>query len=95
MNTLTECIYCNTEVPDEGEYVPEVNDYSEWARLALLHGEDCEWVMSRAHRLDPDEECACEHRRDQHHNWSLECLELTLNRQAKCSCGSFLSTRGS
>lgn len=48
---LTECAYCNKVVPDEGEYVPGVEDDEEWERLAELHGPYCEWVETRGHRV--------------------------------------------
>lgn len=51
---MVECAYCNHDVPDEGEYVPSVSDDDEWERLATLHASDCEWVVTRAHRLVVD-----------------------------------------
>ena len=47
-----ECIYCNADVPSEGEYVPAVDDDADWIRLAGLHAADCEWIETRAHRID-------------------------------------------
>lgn len=56
MNTLpdTTCAYCNVDVPDEGDYVPAVNDDEEWERLATYHDTDCEWILTRAHRINLD-----------------------------------------
>lgn len=51
MGTI-ECVYCNHEMPDEGDYVPDVNDDEEWERLATFHGPDCEWIITRAHRIE-------------------------------------------
>lgn len=39
---------------------------------------------------DPDDICECEHRRDEHNDKApFECLQLTMQRRAKCSCPSF------
>lgn len=51
-----ECVYCGHEVPDEGEYVPEVRDTLEWERLATEHAPDCEWILTRAHRICASDE---------------------------------------
>jgi len=45
-----KCPYCGSLIPDEGDYVPAVWDYLEWARLAEYHSKDCEWILTRAHR---------------------------------------------
>ncbi len=46
------CAYCGLRVAsDEG--VPAVNDDAEWARLAGLHKDGCEWCRTRAHRREP------------------------------------------
>lgn len=42
------CAYCHAK--NNGEDVPEIDDDAEWAALALSHGENCEWVRTRAHR---------------------------------------------
>lgn len=49
---LTECAYCNRTVSD-GDLVPAVDDDEEWTRLATDHAPDCEWIVTRAHRVDP------------------------------------------
>lgn len=48
----TECVYCGYDVPDEGEYVPNIGDADEWARVAAVHDPDCEWVCTQAHRAE-------------------------------------------
>ena len=48
----TECIYCGASIPDEGEYVPAVDDTTEWDRLEEHHFYGCEWIDSRAHRIE-------------------------------------------
>lgn len=47
------CAYCGREVRD-AEYVPAVYDDFSWALEAEEHASDCEWVLTRAHRLEPD-----------------------------------------
>lgn len=51
---MTVCDYCNRDVPDEGDFVPEVSDDDEWEQLAALHADDCEWIITRAHRVSED-----------------------------------------
>lgn len=47
-----ECAYCYGRVPDEqGQPVPAVDDEDEWERLEKLHSPDCEWVLTKAHRV--------------------------------------------
>ena len=52
-----ECIYCNADVDavDEDERPPEVDDDGAWAALAVQHAAGCEWIETRAHRLDKAE----------------------------------------
>ena len=48
-----ECIYCNAELPPETvNDVPSVYDDEQWDAIADQHAPSCEWVMTRAHRLD-------------------------------------------
>jgi hypothetical protein len=48
----TTCLYCGAETPsNDAETVPAIDDDSAWERLAAQHGRDCEWVVTRAHRL--------------------------------------------
>jgi hypothetical protein len=51
-SSLALCSYCNTEVPNEGDYIPDEWDDAEWARLRELHAADCEWAETRSHRID-------------------------------------------
>ncbi len=51
---MITCIYCNSEVPDESDYVPLVNNDKEWNRLSNLHAKGCEWIDARAFRLEDD-----------------------------------------
>jgi hypothetical protein len=50
-NETVECVYCYCQVPAD-ETVPPVGDDAAWAELAREHADDCEWVLTRAHRLD-------------------------------------------
>lgn len=53
MENLTECAYCGALLDEEGE-VPAVDDDEAWAALALEHADGCDWVETRAHRLEPE-----------------------------------------
>jgi hypothetical protein len=49
----TECAYCGRDVraretPDTGSH--------EWCLIATEHAHSCEWVATRAHRLDIPED---------------------------------------
>jgi hypothetical protein len=52
---LVECAYCGANV-SEIEPVPPVDDNEEWERLATDHSEGCEWIETRAHRIQPAHE---------------------------------------
>lgn len=45
------CAYCNTLVTHDRD-VPASDDNEAWAHIAEQHDVDCEWVVTRAHRLD-------------------------------------------
>ena len=45
------CIYCDSEVMDN-TIVPSEDDDTGWAVLASEHRADCEWILTRAHRVD-------------------------------------------
>lgn len=50
-----ECDDCGrTVIWREDEPPPAVDDDAAWATLAGAHNDDCEWVRTRAHRLDTD-----------------------------------------
>ena len=51
MRDLTECAYCHRDV-SETYNVPDASDDEAWEKLAPEHAPDCEWVTTRAHRLD-------------------------------------------
>ena len=54
---LIECGYCNREIPVLfAEDVPEVDDDQAWASIAAQHEADCEWCVTRAHRVETVEE---------------------------------------
>lgn len=42
------CIYCGAEACSND--VPDVDDEEQWDALASEHADDCEWVLTRAHR---------------------------------------------
>jgi hypothetical protein len=46
---METCIYCNHDVTVIDP--PAVDDDQSWADLAREHATDCEWVITRAHRL--------------------------------------------
>lgn len=48
------CAYCGAIVLNAGEYVPPVDDDKAWDDLEGQHEPDCEWVITRAHRLCGD-----------------------------------------
>ena len=49
---MIECVYCGYMVPDEENVpTPPVDDDAEWVELAKCHAADCEWLLTRAHRL--------------------------------------------
>jgi hypothetical protein len=51
----TECIYCGRTVSGTGEEpTPAVADDDAWAALAPQHEPDCEWITTRAHRINVD-----------------------------------------
>ncbi len=43
------CIYCGHDVTDTS-LIPPADDNEAWEELAEEHADDCEWVMTRAHR---------------------------------------------
>jgi hypothetical protein len=46
----TECIYCGRAVIEHD--VPAVDDDEAWEDLRLAHAPGCEWIVTRAHRID-------------------------------------------
>lgn len=48
--TLEICIYCNEAAP-VWEPIPDLNDNPSWCEIAKDHHNDCEWVLTRAQRL--------------------------------------------
>jgi hypothetical protein len=49
----TRCAYCDADVPDDSDRTPpRADDDDAWEALARLHADDCEWVRTRAHRLE-------------------------------------------
>lgn len=52
-----ECVYCGAEIPESrAAEVPPVDDDAEWELLAADHAADCEWIITRAHRVDTREQ---------------------------------------
>ena len=49
-----ECLYCGATIPGctDCPNAPPEDDDTAWAELAAQHREDCEWVLTRAHRRD-------------------------------------------
>jgi hypothetical protein len=52
--TIDFCAYCLCEVSSLD--VPDVDDDDAWAEIAREHDDTCEWVLTRAHRIDPPAE---------------------------------------
>lgn len=53
--TTTEdytCAYCGRTIDGPEPEVPASDDDAAWERLAEEHSEGCEWVETRAHRVD-------------------------------------------
>ena len=54
------CAYCYSEVIERdcngnpSEAVPATSDDDAWNALAKEHSPDCEWIATRAHRIDSD-----------------------------------------
>jgi hypothetical protein len=46
------CAYCYCEVSSLD--VPDVTDDDAWEALAHEHEDHCEWVLTRAHRREPE-----------------------------------------
>lgn len=46
-----ECAYCGATHTPSAE-VPALHDDAAWTALAAEHGTGCEWIATRAHRLD-------------------------------------------
>jgi hypothetical protein len=54
-NENVECLYCEGYFEVRGvdpEEVPAVTDDAAWDRLAKAHTDGCEWVRTRAHRIN-------------------------------------------
>lgn len=48
-----ECAYCGADIyGDDVSLVPDVDDNIEWDRLEESHAEGCEWIKTRAHRIE-------------------------------------------
>ena len=41
--------------------MPDVWDNVEWERRAKYHASDCEWIVTRAHRVAPALQTVCDH----------------------------------
>lgn len=48
---VAACAYCHCDVSIDD--VPDVDDESAWAEAAGQHADDCEWLLTRAHRVEP------------------------------------------
>lgn len=52
MTGVYECLYCGTGGHDPEAPVPPVGDDAAWADIAGGHLDSCEWVRTRAHRIE-------------------------------------------
>jgi len=46
------CVYCGVEIDGGEPDPPDVDDDESWAELAKVHADGCEWVATRAHRME-------------------------------------------
>lgn len=52
---MSECLYCNAELTaDQDAPVPAISDDEGWGLLAEEHHAGCEWIATRAHRVEAD-----------------------------------------
>jgi hypothetical protein len=49
---LVDCSYCGEEVVEDGMSTPHADDGDAWADLATVHLDGCEWITTRAHRIE-------------------------------------------
>lgn len=47
-----ECLYCGAQL--DSDYTPPVSADAEWDRLAEQHVAGCEWITTRAHRVESE-----------------------------------------
>jgi len=47
-----ECLYCNREIAGPEGPVPAVEDDEAWGQMASAHEPGCDWIETRAHRLE-------------------------------------------
>ena len=53
VHQVSQCAYCFAEVENNPDVsLPAVDDDEGWAREAEQHNEGCNWIKTRAHRLD-------------------------------------------
>ena len=48
--TAGDCLYCGA--PDVSGEVPDISNGKTWKRLEEYHNVGCEWVKTRAHRIN-------------------------------------------
>lgn len=49
------CVYCDASIGNPAALtIPAVDDDEGWKRMACEHHPDCEWVRTRAHRLEQE-----------------------------------------
>ena len=51
MKEEVECVYCFCMV-SHGDTAPDQDDDEAWEELATEHADDCEWILTRAHRQE-------------------------------------------
>lgn len=49
---IFDCVYCGCALTDS-DSVPDTGDDAAWEKLAKEHSADCEWILTRAHRIEP------------------------------------------
>ena len=47
---MARCMYCECDLTDE-TILPSIGDDPAWQALAREHAPDCEWILTRAHRI--------------------------------------------
>ena len=49
-----EYVYCNHEIQDV-TIIPNVDDDETWEQLSTEHASSCEWIATRAHRINVED----------------------------------------
>lgn len=53
-DSTTRCAYCGATIKQRDNLPAFVDDDDAWRQRAKHHAPDCEWILTRAHRLPED-----------------------------------------